>query len=273
MTGTAAHRTSGDTFAANRATGRIALTLAPGKNARRRVHESGSLRVRFPNTTTVPEAVIVNTGGGMTGGDRFDIEIRLEESAALVAGTVAAEKVYRSTGDDAVVNVQLSVGPNARLAWLPQATILFNAARLSRRIDVDIGAGGALVMAEAVVFGRTAMGEVIHDGSWRDRWRVRIGGRLAFAENVRLEGAIANKLAHRAIARGGCAVATLLIVPGDDSVSDRFRATEFIGEAAVSAWNGFAVARFCAAEGAMLRRDLMHALAALGQAAPRLWLQ
>ena len=69
------------------------------------------------------------------------------------------------------------------------------------------------------------------------------------------------------------AVATLLIVPGDDSVSDRFRATEFIGEAAVSAWNGFAVARFCAAEGAMLRRDLMHALAALGQAVPRLWLQ
>ncbi len=84
------------------------------------------------------EAVIVNTGGGMTGGDRFAIDIALDEGASLVAGTAAAEKIYRSTGADAEMDVRLSVGAGARLAWLPQETILFDRARLSRRIDVDL---------------------------------------------------------------------------------------------------------------------------------------
>jgi urease accessory protein len=265
---------STEIFAANRATGRIALTIAAenGRSVRRRLHESGSLRVRFPIAREMPEAVIVNTGGGMAGGDRFSIDIGLESGAALVAGTVAAEKIYRSTGDDAVVDVQLSVGRNARLAWLPQETILFNAARLARRIDVDLAEGGALIMAEAVVFGRTAMGEAMCEGAWRDRWRVRIGGRLVFAENVRLEGAIADKLTHRAVARGGCAVATLLVAPGDEGVVAKLREIECAGELGTSAWNGIALVRFCASDGAILRRDLMQTLGALGQPVPRLWL-
>lgn len=273
MTGAAVLQVEGETFVANRAMGRIALTLATGKSVRRRVHESGSLRVRFPNARDVPEAVIVNTGGGMTGGDRFSVEISLEEEAALIVGTAAAEKIYRSTGDDAIVDVQMSVGPNARLAWLPQETILFDRARLARRVDVELVESGALLMAEAVVFGRTAMGESMREGAWRDRWRVRIGGRLIFAENVRLEGAIADKLAHRAVARGCRAVATLLTAPADESVVHRLRGIEFSGEAGASTWNGIAVARFCASDGAILRHDLMQALAALGQPVPRLWLQ
>ena len=129
------------TFAANRATGHIALAVAAagGVTRRARVHEDGSLRVRFPNAAgDALEAVIVNTGGGMTGGDRFSIDIEVGEGARLVAGTAAAEKIYRSTGPDAVMDVALSVAAGGRLAWLPQETILFDRARLSRRIDVDL---------------------------------------------------------------------------------------------------------------------------------------
>jgi urease accessory protein len=266
------------TFAANRATGRIALAVAAaeGRTRRARVAEDGSLRVRFPNVTGDPlEAVIVNTGGGMTGGDRFAVALDVGEGASLVAGTTAAEKIYRSTGADAEMDVTLSVAAGGRLCWLPQETILFDRARLSRRIDVDLAEGASLVVAESVVFGRAAMGEAVNEGCWSDRWRLRIGGKLVFAENVRLDGAIAEKLSQPAATAGGIALATVLIAPGGDSTLAAVRVLEdrFTGEVGVSAWNGIAVARLCARDGASLRHDLIALLASLGVSVPRLWLQ
>ena len=216
-----------DIFSANRASGRIALSVAAdaGRTRRRRVQEAGSLRVRFPNVTTgALEAVIVNTGGGMTGGDRFAIAIEVGAGANLVAGTAAAEKVYRSTGADAALDVSLTLAAGARLAWLPQETILFDRARLARRIDIDLDENAALIMAEAIVFGRAAMGESVREGFWSDRWRLRRGGRLVFAENVRLDGAIADKLARSAVAAGAIALATVLIAPGEAATLAAVRA-------------------------------------------------
>jgi urease accessory protein len=270
--------TSSDIFAANRANGHIALSVAAvgGRTQRRRVDEDGSLRVRFPNAATEAlEAVIVNTGGGMTGGDRFDVEIALAAGASLVAGTAAAEKIYRSTGPDAEVTVTLDVAEGARLAWLPQETILFDRARLSRRIDVDLAPSASLIMAEAVVFGRAAMGEAMKHGFFADRWRVRRGGRLIFADSARLDGAIAEKLGQPAVAAGGIAIANVLIAPADDGklAAMRALAEQFTGEVGISAWGGIAVARLCAKDGAALRHDLIALFAALGASVPRLWLQ
>ena len=262
-------------FAANRARGSIALAVAAegGVTRRTRVAESGSLRVRFPNTQGHLEAVIVNTGGGMTGGDDFSIDIDAAADTQLVAGTAAAEKIYRSTGPDTAMNVRLSVGANARLAWLPQETILFDRARLARRIEVDLAEGASLVMAEAVLFGRAAMGEEMRQGFWADTWRLRRGGRLVFAENVRLDGDITAKLARPASAKAGIALATVLIAPASETTLEAVRALDFAGEAGISAWNGIAVARLVARDGAALRRDLVAILAALGQSVPRLWHQ
>jgi len=270
-----------DIFAANRATGHIALSVAAagGVPRRKRVHEAGSLRVRFPNVAAEPlEAVIVNTGGGMTGGDRFAIEIALESGASLIAGTAAAEKVYRSDGSDAEMNVTLGVGEGARLAWLPQETILFDRARLSRRIDVDLADGASLLMAEAVVFGRSAMGEAMNQGFFSDRWRVRRGGKLIYADTARLDGAIAAKLSESAAAAGGVAIANVLLVPGTEDQLAAVRAlgetssNSFLGEVGISAWNGIALVRLCAKDGAALRHDLIAILTALGAQVPRLWL-
>ena len=204
-------------FAANRATGHIALGVAEsaGRTRRTRVHEDGSLRVRFPNAPADRlEAVIVNTGGGMTGGDRFAVEIALGAGARLVAGTAAAEKIYRSTGPDAEMDVTFDIGEGAELSWLPQETILFDRARLARRIDVELADGASLLMAEAVVFGRAAMGEAMAQGYFADRWRVRRAGKLIFADSARLDGDIAAKLGQPAAAGGGIAIATVLIGAG-----------------------------------------------------------
>jgi urease accessory protein len=264
-------------FAANRARGAVAFDvgLVEGVTRRRALHESGSLRVRFPS----PEGeglsgVFVNTAGGIAGGDRFDIAASAGEGARLTLTTAAAEKVYRAAGAAAELNIHLKAAAGAHLAWLPQETILFDQSRVSRRIDIDLAEQASLLLCEIVVFGRAAMGERMRHGSFVDRWRVRRGGRLVFAETVRLEGEIGEKLARPAIAGGGVAIATALIVPGDEALVERIRENAtFGGEVGLSAWNGFAMARFCAQDAARLRADMMAVLGrASGSALPRLWL-
>ena len=265
-----------EVFAANRATGRVALRVGAvaGLTRRRRVHEEGSLRVRFPNAAPGSlEAVLVNTAGGIAGGDRLSIELDVGEGASLLAGTAAAEKIYRSTGADAQMHLSLKVADRARLAWLPQETILFDEARLSRHISVDVAQSASVVAAEAIVFGRTAMGEAVKRGAWRDQWRVRRGGKLVFAENVRLDGAIAEKLEARAAAAGSVALATVLIAPGAAQMLADVRAIDFKGEGGISAWQDIAVARLVAPDGLTLRRDLVSLLSALRTTVPQLWFQ
>src|SRR6202034_3809341 len=266
-----------EVFAANRAFGRIALTVAAsaGRSRPARVHESGSLRVRFPHREgMVLDAVIVNTGGGMTGGDRFDLDINVGAGADVSVTTAAAEKIYRSLGPNTVLDFKLTVGPGGRLAWLPQETILFDRARLRRKIDVDLAPDASLLLAEATIFGRSAMGETVLSGSFFDRWRVRVGGSLVFADAIRLDGAIAQSLAVPAAAAGGAALASVLKVPGTEECVAAVRAfqQDFAGEVGASAWNGLVAVRCVAADGAVLRHDLAKVLAALGSGPlPRLW--
>jgi urease accessory protein len=264
-----------EAFLANRAVGRVALSVAAvaGTTRRRQVYEDGPLRVRFPNPAgEALEAVICNTAGGIAGGDRHDFEVTVGDGAALTVTTAAGEKVYRTLGPAAAVTASLAVGAGARLAWLPHETLLFDRARLARRIDVELTADAALLMAEAVVFGRAAMGETVQAGALTDRWRVRRVGRLLFAEAYRLDGAIARLLSEPAVAAGGAATATVLAVPGSAAMVERVRSQVFCGEVGSSAWNGLAVARLCAKDGASLRRDLAAVIAAMGGALPRLWL-
>jgi urease accessory protein len=264
-------------FAANRAVGAVKFDVAllDGVTRRRQLHESGSLRVRFPS----PEAnglsaVFVNTAGGIAGGDRFDIDITAGEGSRLTVTTAAAEKIYRAQGPASQLNIALKAATNSHLAWLPQETILFDQARVTRRIDIDLAESASLLLCEIVVFGRAAMGEKMLSGEFVDRWRVKRGGRLAFAETVRLDGDIGEKLKRAAVAKGGAAIGTALIVPGDEALLARIReaTNSFGGEVGISAWNGFAMARFCAQDAANLRADMMAVLGASGSVLPRLWL-
>jgi urease accessory protein len=265
-------------FAANRAVGSVAFDvhLVDGVTRRRYLHESGSLRVRFPSPEAEGlSAVFVNTAGGTAGGDRFDIDIATGEGARLTVTTAAAEKVYRSHGPVAHLNIALKAAANSHLGWLPQETILFDRARVERRIDIDLADSASLLLCEIVVLGRAAMGERLRQGSFVDRWRVRRGGRLVFAETVRLDGDVGEKLGRPAVAKAGVAIGTALIVPGDEAIVQRIRegAATFGGEVGISAWNGFAMARFCAQDAARLRADMMMVLGAVsGAALPRLWL-
>ena len=266
------------TLAANRAVGGVTLAVraSSGLTRRARVCEDGSLRVRCPGPPSAElEAVIVNTAGGVAGGDRLMFDITVEAGARLLVTTAAAEKVYRTLEAAASIEVTLRVGAGSSLAWLPQETILFDRARLKRAIDVDLAEDARLLLAEAIVFGRAGMGEAVNEALLFDRWRLRRGGQLVHAEATRLDGAVASKLAKPAVANGGIAVATVLVVPGDETAAAGVRALgeQLRGEVGVSAWNGLALVRLCAADGEALRHDLLAVLAAVrGAPLPRLWL-
>jgi len=265
-------------FAANRAQGSVTFDVhrIEGVTRRRHLHESGSLRVRFPSPEAEGlSAVFVNTAGGIAGGDRFDIEIAAGAGSRLAVTTAAAEKIYRAQGPAAQLNIALKAADGAHLSWLPQETILFDRARVQRRIDIELAEDASLLLCEIVVFGRSAMGERMLKGEFVDRWRLRRGGRLVFAETVRLDGDIGEKLKRPAIANGGVAIGTALIVPGNEALVERIRelSKSFGGEVGISSWNGFAMARFCAQDAARLRADMMAVLGrASGSALPRLWL-
>ncbi len=267
-----------EVFAANRATGRIAVSVAAasGNSRPARVHEAGSLRIRFPHSAGDGiEAVIINTAGGMTGGDRFDLDFKVGSGAALTVTTAAAEKIYRSLGPDTATDVKIDVRSGGSLAWLPQETILFDRARFRRNIEIDLAGDACLLLAEACIFGRSAMGETVVTGRFFDRWRLRVDGALRFADTIRLDGPIAQSLSERAIAAGGAAVASLVKFPaGDEDVAAVCEMQqEFAGEVGVSSWNGLTVIRCVAVSGAMLRHDLTKLLTALGGAPlPRLWM-
>ena len=110
----------------------------------------------------------------------------------------------------------------------------------------------SILLAEGIIFGRSAMGESVREGRLIDRWRVRRSGRLLFAETLRLEGAIARTLAEAAVTAGARAIATVLVVPAGDAqvATIREAGDHFVGEVGMSSWNGLAVVRLCANDGA-----------------------
>jgi urease accessory protein len=250
-------------FAANRAFGRIAFEARAncGVTRRWRVREEGPLRLRCPGSPSPElEAVILNTAGGIVGGDRFELDMTVAADARVIVTSTAAEKIYRSLGPDSALDLHLKVAAGGALAWLPQETILFNGARLTRNVRVDLADAARLIFAEAVIFGRRGMGEEMERGRLLDRWRVRRDGRMLHAEALRLDGAIATRLAQGAVAKGSGAIATVLVVPADETAASAVRKNSFHGEVAASAWKGLMIVRLCARDAAALRKDLIAVL-------------
>jgi urease accessory protein len=252
---------------------RLKVERIAGDSIAMDLDEQGPLRLRFPRVraSDALEAVIVNTGGGVVGGDRLTFEIGAGAGSSVAVTSQAAEKLYRSSGAEASIAVRLSAARHAQLMWLPQESILFNRARVTRSIDASAAADASLTICEAIVFGRAAMGEQIKAGMIKDRWRIRRDGKLVFADALSLEGAIGKILQGPAIARGAVAVATLVhLAPDAERKVEVFRQSKNLdAEAGASAFDGLLVARLVAAGALELRAAILAALDALGLTAPR----
>lgn len=181
------------------------------------LYQRAPLRVLFPapEDPAVPVAVLVNTSGGLVGGDRLAVVATVGDGAAATVTSQAAEKVYRSAGRDCRVEVDLTVGAGAWLEWLPHETILFEGARLRRRIAADLAPDGRLLAGEFLVLGRTARGERLTHGLARDAWEIRRQGRLVWADALHLAGDLARAIADPAGLAGAVAYATFVYAAAD----------------------------------------------------------
>jgi urease accessory protein len=171
-----------------RGIGRIATKQRDGRTVLDTMFQEGCGKIRLPNTHShAIEAVLINTAGGITGGDHLQWGAEVAPGGHLVLTTQACERSYRSTGDFARVETRLEVGAGAHLDWLPQETILFAASKLDRMLEADLEEGATLTAIESVLLGRDAMGEDAADALLRDNWRIRRNGRLVHAEATRLD--------------------------------------------------------------------------------------
>ncbi len=247
-------------------------------------YQSGCLKARLPRTpgTEWTTAVTLNTSGGIAGGDRLSLDFAAGPGTSATVTAQAAERFYRSVvgGAPSSVVSRIAVADGARFEWLPQETILFDRCDLARRLEVDLAPNVWFLGVESLVFGRAAMGEVVHTGSVRDLIRVRRGDELLLHDAIRLDGEISAALGRPAIGNGARAMATVVhVAPGGESLRDGLREAltacdvRSSLEIGVSAWNGMLIARILAADSAVLRRAVIAGLAVLRgtRPLPRVW--
>lgn len=273
-----------------RARGRVEVALRRRDGATRlaRLFQQGSAKAFLPRVEApAPEVALVNTAGGVTGGDVFDYRLAVEDGAAMTATTQSAERVYRALGSlPARIGVEIAVGPGGRIDWLPRETILFDGGRLQRRLEADLAADARLTVLETLALGRAAMGETVRAGEYRDLWRIRREGRLVHAEAFRLEEGLMGEDLGRAAAgpaalAGARAMATLVhaapdaelrLAPARAALAETTAAGSAGVEAAASLKpGGVLVVRWIAPDLAPLRAALAAFLIAFRGAPPRVW--
>ena len=178
------------------------------------LRQEGSYRASFPrHSKSNIETVIINTAGGVTSGDKFTATITAHESSQISITTQAAERIYRAR-DTLVGEIQTSLclQKNAQLYWLPQETILFDGARLKRRLDVDLHSSAKFLMVEPLVFGREASGEKLLSGMLDDRVSISSNGQPIYIDRIKLKDNITDQLMRPALANNSHAVVSIVLV-------------------------------------------------------------
>jgi urease accessory protein len=278
---------------------RVAVKRSGPETVLDELRQAGCLKARFPRRLTPGwmDIVMLNTGGGVAGGDRLDVSIGVGAGAQTTIATQAAERFYRARIGDAQskVRTHLTVEAGAALEWLPQETILFDQSAVDRRLEVDLAANARFLGVETIVFGRTAMGERVGQGWLRDLIRIRRDGDLLLHDAIRIDGEIDATLQHAAVAAGAKVVATIVYVAPDtaEKLAD-LRSTALTPpppstsrppsppllpahqatEAAATVRNGTLIARILGPNSAAVRRTVIAALTVLREdrPLPRVWL-
>lgn len=254
---------------------RLVARLRDGASRIAEMGERGSAKVRVPRTPGAGlQGVMLNTAGGITGGDHIHFEGEAQAGATLTLATQTAERGYRAQpGQVGRLDVSLRAGSGARLEWLAQETILFDGCALHRRLRIEMAEDARLLLVEPVIFGRTAMGETVRHGSFRDSQRLTRGGRLVYADETRIEGPVHEIIGAPAALAGNLAYATI-IYAGPDATERLETLRSLLGEGlgGASAFDGLISARIVSFDGHGLRRRLVAVLRGFRDAPlPRVW--
>jgi urease accessory protein len=231
--------------------GRIVLSYSDKGTRIVDVFQRAPIRIMFPRTAggAVEEAVLINTAGGIAGGDRLETGVTALANSSIAVTSQAAEKVYRALNEPARITTRLRAYEVAKLAWLPQETIVFNRGRLCRETDIELSSTAELLALEWLVLGRTAHGEDMVGGHITDSWRVKKDDRLIWADSFRITDEIFAHLHRKALLSNCRAVGTLIYSGPDtdarlDFLRDVVRSLEC--QCAATSVGGLIIVRFAA---------------------------
>jgi urease accessory protein len=273
-----AHHSIGSDVIFQRARGTLnisAVSAAGDQSRLKDLRQQGSYRAIFPRPIKgTIEAVIINTAGGITGGDKFATKVTAYDHAKVSVTTQAAERIYRAPNATAgSMQTRLEVKPNAQLYWLPQETILFEGSRLRRRLEVDVAQGAKFLMVEPLVFGREASGESLQSCSLDDSVCITCDEKPVYVDRIKLNGDIAATLKRPAVANGARAMASIVLVdPTAKALLDGVRALlPSFGGASLLADNILVIRLLCS-DSFALRTALLPILTHLTHnAVPKNW--
>lgn len=240
-----------------------------------RLYQAGSSKCLFPRTHRDDlEAVLLNTAGGITGGDRIRVSARAEAGSHLTLTTQACERAYRAQkGEVGQLRNDLHITAGSRINWLPQETILYDGSALDRRLSIDVEPTAQLLMVEPLIFGRAAMGERLSQAQFSDRIDIWRAGRRIYVDAMRLDGDVSAHLARPFVANGAGALASLVYIAGDAAAwLTQLRAILPESAGASLLGDDILVARVLAADGFALRQSLLPILRLLNHDhIPRSW--
>ena len=261
-----------------RASGLLRLEVA-GRALRTRIvslRQQGCLKLLFPRVAgPVLHAVAVNCSGGIAAGDRLESAIDCAADTDLVFTSQAAERCYRARPGEAPAQIaaRVRIEDGARLEWLPQETILFDGARLHRRLEVEMAPGASFLGVESRVFGRSLRGERMRGLDLSDRVVIMRDGRPVLVDALELHGDAEAALSRSAIGAGAAAAAMIVLAaPGAERLLQPVRDV-LDGDAGASAWDGMLVVRMVSPEAAGHRALIAAVLSVLrdGRPLPAVW--
>jgi urease accessory protein len=174
----------------------------------------------FPEGPAVCHVYLLHPPGGLVGGDRLRVDLRVADGAHALCTTPAATKIYRSDGAVARQEQRLSLDGDAVLEWLPQEIILHDGAAAELRTRIDLPAAGSrarFIGVELLCFGLPARGEGFGRGRCRQRLELWRGERPVAIERGRYDGASPVHAARWGL-HGAPVLGTLLAAPAPAEV-------------------------------------------------------
>lgn len=243
----------------------------------------GPLRLQkalYPEGERVCHGIVVHPPAGVAGGDRLTLQAEIGAGAHALLTTPGAGKWYRSNGPRARQTLHFELGPGAVLEWLPQESIVFDAARADLDCSVQLAAGAVYLGMEILCLGRTGSGERYTRGDLRLATEIRREGRTLWLEQAAIAGGGA--LLHSPAGLAGQPVCGSFLAVAEGlgrSHLDACRSVEAqAGTGAVSLLPDLLVARYLGASAAAARAyftavwDMLRLpLVGLPASTPRIW--
>jgi len=113
----------------------------------------------YPDETGCAFTHLFNASGGLVCGDRIEIHIILNENSHVFATTPSATKIYRSSGDSACQQTEITIRKGGVFEYLPSYVIPFANSSYRQKMKLSMEGDTVAFVIDFFTTGRLARGE------------------------------------------------------------------------------------------------------------------